>query len=121
MRTIEDTIQSYIDTWNETDPARRRAAIRSLYTEDCTYTDPHADLSGPEAIDAFVGQVQERFPGVRFELAGAVDAHHTQVRFTWRAMNGGAGPLAVGTDVALVADGRIRRVYGFQDQAPAAT
>jgi hypothetical protein len=46
-------VDDYIAIWNETDPDRRRELIA------------------------------QQFPGHRFELAGAPDAHHDRVRFTW--------------------------------------
>src|SRR5262245_35499418 len=118
MTDRETLIRRYLDSFNETDPRRRRAAIDALYTEDCAYTDPQVDLSGREAIDAFIAGVQAHFPGVVFTLAGGVDAHHDQARFTWHAGPAGGAPLAVGFDVAVFDGGRIRRVYGFLDRAP---
>jgi hypothetical protein len=50
-----------------------------------------------------------------------VDAHHDKARFGWSLGLPGAEPPVIGFDVAeLDADGRIRRVFGFIDQAPAA-
>ncbi len=112
--------QRYIDSFNETDPARRRQLLERLYTPDATYTDPHVQLRGPEQLEAFIASTQERFPGWVFSLAGEVDAHHEQGRFQWHVGPAGAGePQYVGFDV-LVADGdRVRSVYGFLDAAPA--
>jgi hypothetical protein len=69
-----------------------------------------------------IGAAQQQFPGHRFVLAGAPDVHHGRVRFTWRleAIDGGA-LVAVGHDFATVsADGRLRTVVGFLEQAEAA-
>jgi hypothetical protein len=110
--------QRYIEIWNETDAGRRRAAIDRLYTEDCAYTDPLGAVSGRAGIDAFIAGVQQKFPGIQFRLAGAVDAHHEQARFTWHAGAPGGEPAAIGFDVALLSGGRIRSIYGFLDKAP---
>jgi len=118
MTDITTIVRRYIDSFNETDARRRRAAIDSLYTEDCSYTDPNVALTGRDAIDAFIAGVHQQFPGVVFTLAGAVDAHHDQARFTWHAGPPGAAPVAVGFDVTVFDNGRIRRVYGFLDRVP---
>ena len=117
-QNVNDLIEQYIQIWNEHDPARRRAAVNRLYTEDCAYTDPLGAVRGRDGIDAFIAGVQAQFPGVAFRLAGAVDAHHEQARFVWHAAAPGAQPAAIGFDVALLAGDRIRCIYGFLDKAP---
>jgi hypothetical protein len=115
----EQIVLRYIDTWNETDPRRRRAAIDALYAEDCVYTDPLAAVRGRDGVDGFIGKAQQQFPGLKFSLAGKVDAHHGQARFTWHASPGGATEaVVVGFDVVVLEGERIRAVYGFLDKAP---
>lgn len=120
MQDAEQLVTQYIETFNETDADRRRAMLNALYAPDCTYTDPHVDLEGPEQIDGFIEQTHERFPGVTFTLGGAVDAHHDQARFQWHAGPADAPDAFIGFDVIIAEDGRIRSVYGFMDAAPAA-
>jgi hypothetical protein len=63
---------------------------------------------------------EAQFPGFVFTLAGPVDAHHRQARFTWGLGPDGAEPLIVGSDVAVTDDdGRLVTVLGFLDQVPA--
>lgn len=114
-------VESYLQVWNETDPAARRAAIQEVFTPDATYTDPLADVAGVDALDAVIAAVQTQFEGLRFAPAGVADAHHSTVRFGWGLGPEGAEPLVIGFDVAaLDEDGRIRAVYGFLDKVPAA-
>ena len=117
---MQEIIERYLAAFNESDVARRRELLNTLYTSDCTYTDPHVDLRGPEQVEGFIAQTQERFPGVKFTLGGPVDAHHDQARFQWHAGPDDAPDAYVGFDVIVVADGQIRNVYGFMDAAPAA-
>ena len=121
MTTYDELAQLYIDTWNETDAAARRAAVDQLYTEDARYIDPLAAAEGREAIAAMIGAVQEQFPGFTFRLAGPVDGHHNQARFGWELGPAGAEAPIVGFDVA-VSDGagRLQSVLGFLDKVPAA-
>ncbi len=121
MISIENLVHRYIDSWNQTDAASRRAAIRELYTENAGYTDPLAAVQGWDAIDQFIAGAQQQFKGLVFSLAGKVDAHHDTVRFTWHLGAPGAKePLVIGFDVAVAENGRLRQVYGFLDKVPAA-
>lgn len=119
MTDLETVAKRYIDSFNETDPGRRSAAIESLYTADARYLDPHQDLAGPAQIEQFVAGTQERFPGVVFALHGPVDEHHEVARFQWSATPAGAAePAYIGFDVLVTEGDRIRGVYGFLDQVP---
>jgi hypothetical protein len=111
----------YIDAWNEPDAARRGKAVADLWGDDGGYTDPLADVTGPEAINTLIGGVREKFAGHVFRLGGPVDAHHDIARFTWELVpEGGEEAAVVGFDVAVAgADGRLRHVYGFLDKVPA--
>ena len=121
MTTYDELAHRYIDTWNETDPDARQAAVDQLYTEDARYVDPLAAAEGREAIAAMIGAVQEQFPGFVFRLAGPVDGHHNQARFGWELGPAGAEAPIVGFDVAVSDDeGRIQTVLGFLDKVPAA-
>jgi hypothetical protein len=120
MTTYDELAQRYIDTWNETDPAARRAAVEQLYTEDARYIDPLATAEGHDAIAAMIGAVQDQFPGFVFRLAGPVDGHHNQARFGWELGPAGAEAPIVGFDVAVIDEGRIQTVLGFLDKVPAA-
>jgi hypothetical protein len=116
---MNDVIGRYLACWNETDPAVRRKLIDDLWTADASYIDPLAEAHGRDAIDAAIGAVQAQFPGLVFTLAGPVDAHHRQARFTWGLGPEGAEPLAVGFDVAVTdEDDRIVTVLGFLDKVP---
>jgi SnoaL-like protein len=120
MTNFDDMAHRYIDTWNETDPSARRAAVDQLYTEDARYVDPMAAAEGREAIASMIGAVQDQFPGFRFRLAGPVDGHHNQARFGWELGPTGTPAPIVGFDVvATDASGRIQTVLGFLDKVPA--
>jgi hypothetical protein len=119
MAASQQIVENYIDAFNETDGMRRRELLKRLYTSESTYTDPHVDLRGPSEIDGFIAQTQERFPGFEFRLAGPVDAHHDQARFQWQAGTVEEPAQYVGFDVVVTDNGRIQRVYGFMDSAPA--
>jgi hypothetical protein len=119
MTTAHDTVERYLQIWNQRDPAARRAAVRAVFSEACGYTDPLAAVTGYDGIDRFIAGVQQQFAGVRFALAGAVDAHHDVARFTWHARaEGREDPLAIGFDVVVLDGERIKQVVGFLDKVP---
>ena len=122
MNDVQSIIRRYIQAWNETDPPRRRAVIAEVFAEDADYTDPLASVRGHDDIDQFMAAAQTQFDGLEFSLAGPVDAHHQQARFTWHlGLPGAEEPVVIGFDVAVVHNDRLRSVYGFLDKTPALT
>ena len=121
MTTYNEIAQRYIDTWNETDPTARRAAVNTLYSADARYVDPLAVAQGRDAIDSMIAAVQAQFPGLVFRLAGPVDGHHEQARFSWELGPVGEAATIAGFDVAVTdGDDRIATVLGFLDKVPSA-
>lgn len=118
MNTLTDLIDRYIDSWNETDGARRRALIAQTWAEDASYLDPMLQGEGRSGIDTMIAAVQERFPGQRFRRSGDVESHHDRVRFTWTLGPEVGEPAVRGTDFGVVtADNRLQAITGFFDQA----
>ncbi|MCF2525920.1 nuclear transport factor 2 family protein [Yinghuangia soli] len=126
MATITATdytaiVERYLAVWNETDPAKRQKLAEAAFTPEATYTDPLAAVAGRDAVDMVIGAVQGQFPGLVFTLGGPVDGHHDIVRFTWHLGPEGGEALAIGFDVARIAeDGRVETVLGFLDMVPGA-
>jgi len=119
MIDYTELARRYLGAWNETDPTTRRTLVGALFSADAHYTDPMAVAEGREAITATIGAVQDQFPGFTFRLAGDVDGHHDQLRFTWELGPAGEPAPIVGFDVAaLDTDTRIRTVLGFLDRVP---
>ncbi len=121
MTMFDELAQRYIAAWNETDPAARRAAVNELCSEAARYIDPMVVAEGREAIAATIAAVQDQFPGFVFRLAGPVDAHHDQARFSWELGPAGQQAPIVGFDVAVTdGAGRLQTVLGFLDKVPEA-
>lgn len=120
MSDLNHLIDRYVAIWNETDPAQRRALIAEAFTEDGIYLGPLLNGDGHAGIEAMAQGIQEQLSGYRFRRVGEVDAHHDRVRYTWEILTAGdAARFAAGTDFAVVAaDGRLRSVTAFIDQAP---
>jgi SnoaL-like domain len=122
MSSYDDTARAYIAAWNTRDAAERQAAVMAVFAPEATYTDPLADVSGRDAIAELIGGAHQQFAGWTFRLAGPVDGHHGQARFTWALGPDGAGEApVVGFDVVTLDDaGLITSVLGFLDRVPAA-
>ncbi len=105
--------------FGERDPGRRLEALKELYWENATLFEPHAAVTGYEAISHAVDALQASMPpDFVFTASGVAVGHHGLARLPWRAGPSG-GPAAVtGTDVAHVENGRIQALYVFIDPAP---
>ena len=118
---MQEIIERYLEAWNETDASARRELVAALWAADGSYTDPLADVHGPDAIASLMGAAQQQFAGLVFTLGGPVDANHNQARFTWHLGPDGGEPVVIGFDVVVLdGDGRIASVHGFLDKVPAA-
>ena len=129
--TPDAVVEAYVATWNETDPARRRAGLAAAWTETGIYRDPVMAGDGPAGIDAMLAGVQAKFPGFVLKRTSKVDAHGGSLggpsgssvglylRFTW-SLGPVDGPSVVeGVDFCTLApDGRLASVVGFIDKMP---
>lgn len=118
MSTTTNTglVESYLQMWNETDTGARRRLVKRVMTDDASYVDPMATVTGTDAIVELIGAVQAQFPGHQFELHTHPDAHHDRMRFRWALRADAGKPVAIGLDIAeLTPDGRMGSVTGFLD------
>ena len=119
---VETTIDAYLQTWNETDPATRAALVEQSLGADLWYRDPLLEADGLEAYDAMIAAVQAQMPGLVMTRTSPVDAHRDLVRFNWALGAPGQAPVFAGLDVAKTdADGKLHRIIGFAGETiPAA-
>jgi hypothetical protein len=119
MTDFQQLADRYIALWNTPGDARV-TLIADLCDHAIRYSDPLADVTGHEGLDATIGAVQGQFPGFEFVLTGPVDAHHDQARFSWELGPAGAPAPIAGFDVITTDEnGRITQVLGFLDRVPA--
>ena len=91
---VDDTIEAYVATWNETDAGRRQAGIARTWANNGRYRDPLMASDGHAAIDAMLAQVQARFPGFVLRRTSKVDCHNGSARFAW-SLGPASGPSVV--------------------------
>jgi hypothetical protein len=118
---VETTVDAYLQTWNETDPAARAALIEQALGADLWYRDPLLEADGLQAYDGMIAAVQAQFPGLVMTRTSPIDAHRDLVRFNWALGAPGEAPVFAGLDVAKTdADGKLHRIIGFAGETIAA-
>jgi hypothetical protein len=55
------------DVFGENDPARRRAAIDEIFTEDCVFHEPRGVYHGRDEIDRVAGAIKPTHPDFRYQ------------------------------------------------------
>jgi hypothetical protein len=112
---IQSLIDRYCEAWSLPEPAARADALREVWADGATYTDPTAQTTGADALLDHIAQVHAAYPGARIERTSAIDAHHGMARFAWQMTLADGSRLPEGLDVArLSADGtRLESIVGF--------
>ena len=107
------------DDFGENDPARRRAAIDELYTEDCVFYDPNKDAyRGRDEIDRIAGAIKATHPDFRYQPIAEPEEVGDGGRVPWVSGRPDEAPAYAGTDFIIARDGRIAAVYLFFDKLP---
>src|SRR5881394_983297 len=107
------------DVFGESDPARRRAAIDEIWTEDGVFYNPETGVHrGRDEIVRVAGVIRATHPDFRYQpLADPVEAGNGG-RVEWVSGRPGEAPEYAGTDFIIARDGRIAAVYLFFDSSP---
>ena len=106
------------EVFGEGDAARRRAAIKELYTDDCVLYAPPGVVVGREALDKFAGDLRATHPHFVYAPRGEPQALHNAGRLAWGSGPRGQEPDYVGLDVIIVRDEKIAALYVFLDSMP---
>ena len=92
MSNIKSVVESYVASWNETDPGRRKSALAASCAANASYRDPVMVSDGHAGLDAMLAGVQAKFPGFVLKRISKVDSHNNAVRFAW-SLGPAAGPV----------------------------
>ena len=107
------------DVFGEMDPARRRAAIDEIFTEDCVFYDPSGSVyRGRDAIDGVAGTIKATHPDFRYQPIAEPAVLGNGGRIQWVEGAPGEPAANAGTDFIIAQDGRIAAVYLFFDKLP---
>src|SRR4051812_10082625 len=107
------------DVFGENDPARRRAAIYEIFTEDAVFYDPSSGAHlGRDEIDRVAGAIRTTHPDFCYQPIAEPEELGNGGRIQWVSGHPGEAPAYVGTDFIIVKDGRISALYLFFDKLP---
>jgi len=107
------------DVFGENDPARRRAAIDEIFTEDCVFYDPTRGAHrGRDEIDRIAATIRATHPEFRYQPIAEPEELGNGGRLQWVSGRPGEAPAYAGTDFIIARDGRIAALYLFFDKLP---
>jgi hypothetical protein len=118
--TTQQIVEAYGAAWNEPDQAKRRALLEQAWADGGVYTDPQSHAEGRDALLALIAGFREQAAGASIVATSGADAHHDQLRFTWKMLGADGSTIIEGIDFGeLAPDGRIQRIVGFFGPPPA--
>ena len=105
------------DVFGESDPARRRAAIEEIFTEDCVFYEPNGGVyRGRDEIARIASKIKAMHPDFRYQPLRQPEEVGNGGRVQWVEGIPGAAPAIAGTDFIISRDGRIAAFYLFFDK-----
>lgn len=115
MKSIDSLVQAFVGVWNERDPARRSATVRSLWRPDGRHLMGLQDVCGHAALEERVAASHQRSvveKGYVFRPATAIQSLPGIVKFRWdmarsdfnEVIAAGVGFLALDDDGRIVCD-----------------
>ncbi|HEY1630716.1 MAG TPA: nuclear transport factor 2 family protein [Rhizomicrobium sp.] len=122
MSEAQRAVEAYFAAWNEKDPARISALVKSCIAADAQLTSSAHSVTGADALAEFIVAFRQMRPGDAAVLTSKVESVGAVFRFT------GCGKQPDGTvysdvmDVGeLDADGRIKRLVTFDSVMPSSS
>ena len=110
--------RNLLDVFGENDPARRRAAIDEIFTEDCVFYQPSGVHRGRDEINRVAGAIRATHPDFRYQPIAEPEELDNGGRIPWVSGRPGEAPAYAGTDFIIARDGRIAALYLFFDKLP---
>jgi hypothetical protein len=95
------------DVFGENNPARRRAAIDEIFTEDGVFYDPNGGVyRGRDEIDRIAGAIRATHPDFQYQPIAEPEELGNGGRVKWVSGRAGEAPAYAGTDFIIARDGR---------------
>ena len=112
-------IRNLRDIFGENDPARRRAAIDGIWTEEGVFYDPKSGVHrGRDEIDRVAGAIKATHPDFQYQPIAEPEELGDAGRVRWVSGRPGEAPAYAGTDFIIAREGRIAALYLFFDKLP---
>src|SRR5207237_9609152 len=90
------------DVFGENDPARRRAAIDEIFTEDCVFYEPRGVYRGRDEIDRVAGALRPTQPDFRYHPFARPEDLRNGGRARWASGRPARAPGYARTDFLIV-------------------
>lgn len=117
MPNYPDAFDHMLNAWNESDPSKVRLHLDTALSPNVHFIDPTIDITGIDAFEKMVHDVQARLPGAVYSRISDVDTHHTLYRYHW-AIHVKEQLTVQGFDVVEERNGKVARVIGFFGDLP---
>jgi hypothetical protein len=121
MDTAQLLEDSLLIIWNDRNADQRLTAMQQIYAPDIAFFESNGAVAvvGHQAINELIAKLQAEWPlEFRFKLDKPSQVNQPVQLISWELGATGAPPVATGSDVAFIEDGRIKSLYLFLD-APA--
>ena len=76
-------IRNLHEVFGENDPARRRAAIDEMFTEDCVFYEPNGVHRGRDEVDRVAGAIKATHPTYRYQPIAGPEESGNGGRIQW--------------------------------------
>lgn len=104
--------ENLLEVFAEREHTRRLAAIERLHAPQVVFTDPDGSVTGHHALnDKARGILASAPPDFVFTPAGSAYSAGDIAYIRWSFGPEGGPPFVTGTDVVVVSDGRISKLY----------
>ena len=104
------------DVFGEGDPARRRAAIDGIFTEDCVFYEPGGVYRGRDEIDRVAGAIKATHPDFRYQPIAEPEELGNGGRIRW--VSGRPGQAYAGTDFIIAGTAGLPPFISFSISYP---
>ena len=113
MSEIPESFFTYLEAWNEPDPAKVRGLLEKSVASDVLFVDPAHTTRGVDELEAMILEAHKERPTVRYVRVSGVDGHNLRYRYLWEVRQG-SDVLLPGMDVTTVDEsGAIVQIDGF--------
>jgi hypothetical protein len=118
MIQVEELVDRYFDSLNETDSRRRSHLTRQVWAEKGKFGTPYGEVEGHDAINTLAEGVHKRFPNAKVRRTSKIDGFGNYLRWSFTLSQADGKPILGGVDFAIIVDGKLQLVMGFFDYAP---
>src|SRR5258707_11723321 len=112
--SISTLLRRNLDVFDESDPARRRALIDEIFTEDCVFCDPNKRVyRGRDEIDRVAGAIKATRPDFQYQPIAGPEELGNGGRIQWPSGRPCEGPAYAGAGFIISPAGPISAVFLF--------